>query len=156
MNYRILYYLIFNLLFISSCSEDDTNTVLGPPASVSGCITFVEDGGLVNFKANCLEMNDELEWDFGDNTTSADSTPSHTYENPGSYTVVLEIKRSIGTTEVESVTVEIDEICKVCECHFPTSPDPTEIDFCGTGIKAEDFCSSTCLTNPYCNRCREN
>ncbi len=35
-------------------------------------------------------------WDFGDQTTSTEVSPSHTYTNPGSYTVVLSVSTAAG------------------------------------------------------------
>jgi len=44
-----------------------------------------------------------FEWDFGDgNTSTGESTPSHTYRSPGSYTVSLKITDDRGNTHTET------------------------------------------------------
>ncbi|NLA32194.1 MAG: PKD domain-containing protein, partial [Methanomicrobiales archaeon] len=40
----------------------------------------------------------EWAWDFGDNTTSTDQHPVHTYENPGNYTVNLTATNAAGSS----------------------------------------------------------
>ncbi|MEK9183690.1 MAG: PKD domain-containing protein, partial [Patescibacteria group bacterium] len=42
-------------------------------------------------------------WDFGDGATSAEQNPIHTYADPGTYTVSLEVRNSLGAdTEVKT------------------------------------------------------
>jgi beta propeller repeat protein len=36
-------------------------------------------------------------WDFGDNTSSDDETPSHTFQNPGEYSVRLNVSNQFGS-----------------------------------------------------------
>jgi PKD repeat protein len=38
------------------------------------------------------------EWNFGDETTETDVTATHTYTNPGTYTVTLTVKDAAGNT----------------------------------------------------------
>jgi PKD repeat protein/subtilisin family serine protease len=45
------------------------------------------------------------QWDFGDNTTSKQQNPTHTYSNPGKYTVKLTTENSIGCKN--TVTKEV-------------------------------------------------
>ncbi len=45
-------------------------------------------------------------WDFGDSTTSTEQHPTHTYENPGSYTVSLTVTGPGGSDNI----VEVDYI----------------------------------------------
>ena len=85
-----------------------------------------------------------LRWDFGDSSTSTDTAPTHVYENPGRYTVSLEINRNNELIENGSVQLEIIEVCKTCECYDMINPGPFTFSFCGTGIKAEDFCINDC------------
>ncbi|MCC7302184.1 MAG: PKD domain-containing protein [Bacteroidia bacterium] len=46
-------------------------------------------------------------WDFGDQTTSTNATPSHSYSNPGTYTVTLTVANSCGSTITTSDTLNI-------------------------------------------------
>lgn len=46
-------------------------------------------------------------WNFGDGTTSTQVAPSHTYNNPGTYTVTLQLNTSDGRTDSEAKTAYI-------------------------------------------------
>jgi Zn-dependent metalloprotease len=63
-------------------------------------------------------------WDFGDNTFSTDANPSHTYTNPGKYTVKLVAKASNGCGILDSV-VKVDLV----EIH-PYKPEPVISEVC--------------------------
>ncbi len=50
-------------------------------------------------------------WDFGDNTTSTEENPTHTYTELGSYPVSLTIEDALGCTKTVSLeTIELQEI----------------------------------------------
>ena len=55
-----------------------------------------------------LAPTDSITWIFGDNTTSHDASPSHTYSNGGTYSVCLIVKKWPNT----SATPCIKYICK--------------------------------------------
>ena len=44
-------------------------------------------------------------WNFGDNTNSSEQNPTHTYANPGTYTVSLAVSNNCGTTIIEKTVV---------------------------------------------------
>ena len=46
-------------------------------------------------------------WDFGDGTSSTEQHPSHTYPDPGTFTVSLTVTDSVGTTNTSSQTLVI-------------------------------------------------
>ncbi|MGH3471278.1 MAG: PKD domain-containing protein [Nocardioidaceae bacterium] len=46
-------------------------------------------------------------WNFGDNSTSTDVSPSHTYATPGNRTVTLQVSDSHGATGTTSVQVNV-------------------------------------------------
>lgn len=59
-------------------------------------------------------------WDFGDGATSADQNPSHTYSEPGTYTVSLSIASSTGCQSTMEVVLPLD----TTGCNCPTVYDP--------------------------------
>ena len=44
------------------------------------------------------QFGDSYEWDFGDGNNSTEASPLHTYEEAGSYIVVLSVSNDCGTT----------------------------------------------------------
>lgn len=48
-------------------------------------------------------------WDFGDGETSTSIKPNHTYSDPGTYTVTLEISDSDNTVDSSSQTITVTE-----------------------------------------------
>ncbi|ODV48888.1 PGF-CTERM protein/PGF-pre-PGF domain-containing protein/methanogen extracellular protein (TIGR04279 family) [Methanohalophilus euhalobius] len=55
---------------------------------------------------------DSWQWDFGDGSTSTEQNPTHTYEEPGTYTVVLTVEGEGGADVVEKtdlITVTAQE-----------------------------------------------
>ena len=60
----------------------------GPVADFSTASDCVCLDGPISFTNNSLGANSYL-WDFGDGNTSIDPNPTHSYANPGSYTVTL-------------------------------------------------------------------
>lgn len=71
------------LLFLS-CSTDDEVDSVDPVAQ----FTYTVEELTANF-VNNSENATSFVWDFGDGSTSTEAHPSHTYEEGGSYTVVL-------------------------------------------------------------------
>lgn len=84
--------LIFSCLVLTSCGPD--------PES---CFGFSQQGRetnqplLVNIPvqfSNCSLEGKSFYWDFGDGSFSTDKNPVHKYDNPGMYTIVLNVKSS--------------------------------------------------------------
>jgi len=69
-----------------------------------------------------LSPADSITWTFGDGTTSHDVNPTHTYAQPGSYTVCLKVKKTINNT-----TFCIRDICKTIVVQTP--PCNLVVDF---------------------------
>jgi PKD repeat protein len=59
-------------------------------------------------------------WDFGDETTSTEVNPNHTYPNPGEYTVTLKVTRADGETDQETATVKAYEEMSNYRFLFPS------------------------------------
>lgn len=62
-----------------------------------------------------LSNTDSITWNFGDNTTSHDVNPVHTYANAGTYNVCLIVKKNPGPT----VSPCIKYICKTVVVQTP-------------------------------------
>ncbi len=65
-------------------------------------------------------------WDFGDNNTSTQQSPSHTYTTPGVYTVILTATTSAGCTQTITMNNYIN-VFAVPVAAFIAGPQPTTI-----------------------------
>lgn len=63
-----------------------------------------------------FQPGDSIRWTFGDGTVSYDVNPVHVYNQPGSYTVCLRIKRNTTTA---AGTPCVSEICKIVVVTVP-------------------------------------
>ncbi len=83
-----------------------------------------------------LSNTDSITWNFGDNTSSHDVNPVHTYANAGTYNVCLIIKKNLGP----NTTPCIKYICKTVVIQAPcnliadftwaaTQTNPLKIEF---------------------------
>jgi len=79
----------------------------------------------VMFEDNTLNATAWL-WDFGDDITSAEQNPSHTYESDGSFTVTLTVTNSLGCTM--TVTEDIEVSPNKSGWSLPTAPVCTYTD----------------------------
>lgn len=75
------------------------------------------------FSANIASAYDSLLWNFGDGTTSSDTSPSHTYLSAGDYEVTLTVTTS-GQSVTESETITIFE--------NPVALQPSNLSVCDT------------------------
>jgi len=74
----------------------------------------------VNFSSDVVCANQEIElinlsqdanqflWDFGDGTTSTDLEPTHSYDEPGTYTISLLAEDGEGCLGPDSTSIEIE------------------------------------------------
>ena len=98
------------------------STNQAPVAVINGPYN-AEEGQEITFSSNGSVDNDgtivSYLWTFGDGTSSTLSTPTHTYQNSGEYTVELtvtdnnQVSTSVSTTAAISEVVIIDEYCSI-------------------------------------------
>lgn len=58
---------------------------------------------------NQSQKADAYEWDFGDSTSSTEATPTHTYKEAGTYTVVLKAKKE-GKENITQQVIKVTAI----------------------------------------------
>jgi len=59
-------------------------------------------------------------WDFGDGSTSTDSTPTHIFTTPGTYNVYVTVTTANGCTAIDSLIIQVGSIP---EPFFTSTPD---------------------------------
>lgn len=83
----------------------DMSLQFEPAVTVTAGFTFIAEELLVNFTSTSSGAT-SYEWDFGDDNTSQEENPSHTYASPGTYSVSLKATSgSVSDTEVQELTV---------------------------------------------------
>jgi C1A family cysteine protease len=78
-------------------------------------------------------------WDFGDDTTSTEQNPSHTYTNPGEYIVRLTVTDDNGATMTDETSAWIQETNQPPST--PTIEGPTSVatgNYCWYNITFDD------------------
>ena len=87
--------------------------------SCTGYATCVDVVGFAPFDLTWTDTSsgaDTYQWDFGDGTTSNEASPTHTYNEPGTYQVVQTVSGPGGTSQAEvgvavgtfSITTEVE------------------------------------------------
>ena len=80
---------------------------------------------------NNSEGADEVLWDFGDGNTSTEDSPTHTYDNPGTYMVTLTVTNICGSTVISEEVVIIPSSTEDLGLgtEWSISPNPTSGEF---------------------------
>jgi len=85
MKQKLSLLAMFFILIFTACDNDDFKG--------KACFTFTPDGeitvGDVVTFSNCSSDAGYFLWSFGDNTTSIEENPTHTYNQPGTFTISL-------------------------------------------------------------------
>ena len=96
-------------------------TVVAPAEVVTATadkttVSICDDDPSISFSANTRGTAPlSYTWDFGDGNTSNAATPSHAFENVGSYTVTVTVTNMAGS-DSESMTITVnDEGCFNCD-----------------------------------------
>ena len=90
---------------------DVSAAILPPTASFTADNTSGEAPLTVNLDASGSSDSDgsiaSYDWDFGDTTTGTGATTSVTYNNAGSYTILLTVTDDDGATDTTSVVIDV-------------------------------------------------
>lgn len=86
--------------------------VNGPNADFSPSSTLIRPGGTVWFYNYTSETGGypTYQWDFGDNTFSAQNSPSKTYPDKGVYTVKLLVKDNNGCSDSAKKQIKVSSV----------------------------------------------
>ncbi|HNG84150.1 MAG TPA: PKD domain-containing protein, partial [Bacteroidia bacterium] len=110
--------LLTATILFNGCSkkDDDNNNPTPTPVPVA---SFTYSGAGVQAPATVTFTNSSTNatsysWDFGDNGTSTDKDPQHTYTSGGVYTVQLTVTGAGGTNSI-SKTVNIQNTPTTCK-----------------------------------------
>lgn len=83
-----------------------------PPDTYAGPDATVEEDTKVIFNGRGTRDNYEVvayEWDFDDGTTATGDTATHTFADPGTYTVTLTAVDAVGQASTDTMTLEVTE-----------------------------------------------
>lgn len=104
----------------NTASEELTVTVEPPPVpaevvTLSANPNPGTEGEEISFSSNVRgDSPVDYQWDFGDGNTAQSESPTHTYDEPGTYEVTLNVENEAGE-DSRSLSVEVEpalaEIC---------------------------------------------
>ena len=109
-----------------------TSSNISPTAS----FTFTENDLTIDFDASASSDDvsvDEWSWDFGDGNTGSGELTSHTYADPGTYTVVLTVTDNEGATDTESQSIDVGNPPPVASFTVSQTVGTLDADFDGAG-----------------------
>jgi len=112
---KMMGFLLLTLVMVN-CSKDDEEK----PAPTAD-FQFVVDGLTVTFNGTATNAT-SVKWDFGDNTTSTEQDPVHTYAAPGTYSVSFSATGEGGT---DKQTKDVEALASV---EFLLTGGPANVD----------------------------
>ncbi len=118
--------VVRNAFGTDGITKESLITVAGSPTAnfaadrINACIPST-----INFSDRSIDTTGTLtawEWSFGDGTTSSEQNPSHSYSQPGFYTVSLKVTSSSGCTSTSTRVRLIRIFSGVIADFVPTAP----------------------------------
>jgi PKD repeat protein len=108
---------------------NSTSQIIGveqPAVPPSANFTYAPNGNLtIQFTDASSSTNGGITgwtWNFGDNTSSSEQNPSHTYSSAGDYTVTLTVSDAGGTSQPVSQTVNVAQPAVPPSANFTFAP----------------------------------
>lgn len=132
---------------------NDAGQVVAPTASFNTASTSICVNSSVIFNDLSANQPTTWAWNFGDNTTSTDQSPSHVYATPGTYTVTLTVTNSAGTntsTLTNYITVNalptvtitssaVNNVVCISDGTIQLSVSPANTIVAGVGVSGTTF-----------------
>lgn len=104
-----------------SCGRTGSDTVRVTELTfVSGLSVAYESLNQINFNATAGNGT-VVSWDFGDGNTSTESNPTHVYQQPGSYEVMLVMENSLGCLDTSYTTIDVYEKFEIANTFTPNN-----------------------------------
>jgi hypothetical protein len=108
--------IVFNNLKQWTFTKDNTVAKFGYESVDTATVKFLNQS--TDF--------DTVHWDFGDNTSSSESNPTHVYTNKGEYTVILTVTRCGESFQyTEKIVIDTLSLDSFDEVIFSVYPNPT-------------------------------
>lgn len=142
-------------VYNKNLTDETSETILvvdsesSPKACFTMSSTSVSPGESINF-TNCSENADEYLWDFGDDNTSTQENPSHSYANEGEYTITLtastgnlsdDVSKTVTVTATNQVDPRNYGAITQWDDHYYTDFNDDGGFFVGTAEGGEYTCS---------------
>ncbi|WGK65245.1 PKD domain-containing protein [Croceiramulus getboli] len=129
INTALLLFFVLSTVIIG-CEDDDIN--LDSPYTL---FTFDVTDLTVVFANATVDNPESFNWDFGDGASSTEANPTHTYQEGGTYTVVLTASNSAGEDQFErtvTVTEPIPPLAPVVSESFDSYTADASVEGQGT------------------------
>ncbi|WP_229389746.1 PGF-pre-PGF domain-containing protein [Methanosarcina sp. DH2] len=91
-----------------------------PNADFSASTTSGNAPLTVTFTDKSTESPNSWNWNFGDETSSAEKNPVHTYDKAGNYTVNLTVSNALGSTS-KTLEIIVEEVKVIPTANFKTN-----------------------------------
>ncbi|MGY3792864.1 PKD domain-containing protein [Aquimarina sp. 433] len=119
-----LYYQGVLVWGLEPISGDNTNR--SPDAVITNNVSSGEAPLAISFDAsNSTDPDDDIlsySWDFGNGDTATGVTTSYTYQQVGTYQVVLTVDDGNGKTDTDTQTIEVQSTLPGLEANFTATP----------------------------------